>query len=153
VDENARLALIDFQEKNMGISGQQFWATSKNGKAMLIFLAQRGVRGGAGDVELVRDTCEWLVDQREKGLREEAQKRGANQEQAKIVARDGVAKLRAIVERINDRNVASHASDVVDAVFIDHMRAGNAAWTTVMAWFADKLREKVKDDPADLVRG
>lgn len=133
----------------MGISGSQFWATSKNGKAMLVFLAQRGERGGAGDVELVRDTCDWLVDQREKGLRADARKRGANKEQAEIVARDNVASLRALVERINDRNVAANAAAIVDAVFIDHLRAGQQAWGQIMAWFADKLREKVVNDPSD----
>ena len=121
----------------MGISGSQFWATSKNGKAMIVMLARRG------DIELVRDICEWMIVQRRKTLHDLAVKRGANATQADIVARDSVAQLEAMATRISDRAAEGVAIGIVDAVFHDYHV--NGTWAMGMAWLSDQLRIKVKD--------
>ena len=124
----------------MGVSANQFWASSQNGKAMLVMLAQRG------DVELARDICDWLVITYEKDLIAGNLQKGATLEQAKVAAENGTAALRGAVQSIGDRNVEAAVGQIVDAVFQRYYQAGLQTYNKAMAWLADELRKRVKDD-------
>lgn len=124
----------------MGVSANEFWAQSRNGKAMLVMLAQRG------DVELVRDVCDWLVVTYEKDLIAGNLQRGATMEQAKIAAKNGTAAIQGAVQSISDRNVEGAVGQIVDAVFQRYYNAGKPTYDKAMGWFADELRKRVKDD-------
>lgn len=125
----------------MGISKDQFWATSMNGKAMVIMLAQRG------DVDLVRDICEWLVDERQRALLASLKQNGRLSEEAqKTAARDAVAGVRQLAESINDRNVVDTCTRVVDHIFQKAYSEGPQQYAKHMAWFATELRKRVTDD-------
>lgn len=123
----------------MGISANQFWATSTNGKAMIVLLAQRG------DVETCKDVCEWLVDQRELGLRQDFEANGASKEAAKLRAADAVAGVRKVAESINDRNVIACVENVVDNIFQRFYQQGPKHYAAVMATLANQLRQKIVD--------
>jgi len=123
----------------MGISATDFWNTSKNGKAMVVMLARRG------DVELCREICEWMVQDRRKNIEREAQQTGRNPEQARSIAMDAVSGLQRAAEGIDDRNVESQAGGVIDAIFARHYAAGKATYDKAMADFADMLRAKIRD--------
>lgn len=123
----------------MGISANQFWATSKDGKAMLLMLARRG------DVEVVRDVCEWLVDRHTKDVEFSAVQKGATKEQAHTFALARVEPLRKMAEGIKDRTVVSAAAQVVDAVFDRHRQQGKATYDQALEFLADTLRKKVVD--------
>jgi hypothetical protein len=125
----------------MGISANQFWATSVNGKAMMVMLAQRN------DVELCKDTCEWLVDQRELALRNELLAGGTlSPESCKLKAREAVASMRATAEGINDRNVQACVESVVDNLFHRFYVQGPKVYGGAMAQLANLLRVKIVDD-------
>lgn len=124
----------------MGISANQFWATSTNGKAMLIMLAQRG------DVELVRDTCEWLVDHRESTLRSDIEAGGASKETARLKAAEVVAGMRKQAESINDRNVVAACESVIDALFHRYYVQGPKVYGSAMSDLANLLRSKIVDN-------
>jgi hypothetical protein len=125
----------------MGISREQFFATSQNGKAMVLMIAQRG------DVEMARNICEWLVDERERGLRADLKKQGRLSEEAqKIAARDAVAGIRAVAESINDRNVVDNTTRVIDHIFQRAYSEGQQVYARHMLWFANELRKRVTDD-------
>lgn len=134
----------------MGISRDQFWRSSVNGRAMVLMLAQRGTvnipgtPAGAGDVELVHDILDWLVVQRELGIKSDALREGRSEDAAKIIARDRVAGLQGTVDSISDHNVVGVVNKVIDEVFMTHYGRGPVEYAKVMHWFADKLREKVK---------
>ena len=114
---------------------------------MTLMMAQRG------DVELVRNICEWLVTQYRKDLEAGARQRGASINQARTMAQNGTAALMSSAEGINDQNVSGTAAGVIDACFQRHYNAGKPQYDKAMAWFADQLRVRVKDDATDLVRG
>jgi len=124
----------------MGVSANTFWAQSQNGKAMVVMLAQRG------DVELVRDVCEWLVDTYEKDLIAGAIQKGATLAQAKVAAYNGAVALRAAAQSIADRNCDGVVTQVVDAVFQRYYNAGKPTYDKAMAWFADEMRKRTIDD-------
>jgi hypothetical protein len=126
----------------MGVSPEDFWNRSANGRAMILMLAQRG---GGTNVELVRDACEWLIAEHNKTLKADAMKQGRSEEAAKILAREAVAGIRGVAEGINDRNVESAACQVIDYCFQAHRDAGAATYTKILAWFADQLRQRTKD--------
>ncbi len=127
----------------MGISANQFWQTSVNGKAMMVMLAQRG------DVELCKDTCEWLVDQRELALRKEMLASGTlSVESCKLKAHEIVSPMRALAEGINDRNVQACVEGVVDKLFHRFYLQGARVYADAMAQLAQILRSKVVDDPS-----
>jgi hypothetical protein len=125
----------------MGISRNQFWDTSKNGKAMLLMIAENK------EVELVKDICEWLVDQRELGIRNEllASKK-LSPDSCKLKAQDAVASVRRNAEAINDRNVVAACQSVVDDLFLRFYKQGPQVYEKVMAELANTLRKKVVDD-------
>lgn len=123
----------------MGISATDFWNTSKNGKAMVVMLAQRG------DVELCRDICEWLVSEKRRAIEVDAQASGKSPEAARIIAAEACTGLSRAAESINDRNVESQTTGVLDALYARHYAAGKATYDKAMADLADKLRQKVRD--------
>lgn len=122
----------------MGISATEFWNSSKNGKAMLVMLARNG------DVELVRDICEWLVDLYEKDAVFRARQAGATEAQAGTLASEQSASIRRAAEGITDRSVVPVATQIVDAVFKTNYDNGTQSYTKAMASFAEQLRAKVK---------
>jgi hypothetical protein len=127
----------------MGISMDEFWAKSTNGKAMVGMLVRRG------DVEMVRDICEWLVDQRQLAHFGSLMKQGSLSEEAcKLSAQTAVAGIRAMAESINDRNAQTESIRVIDAVFQREYNQGQQVYTRAMADFANALRAKVTDEPA-----
>ena len=128
----------------MGISANDFWAKSPNGKAMTMFIAQRG------DVEVVRDICDWLVGRHKNDFKNSALKRGANEEQAKAFAHDKVAGLDAEVLAINDRNLWHIAEKIIDTIFFPYFKKGPNVYGPAMKWFADELRGRVKSVPGDV---
>jgi hypothetical protein len=123
----------------MGISATQFWSTSKNGKAMIVMLAERG------DVELCKDICEWLVVEKRKAIEADARRGGKSEEAARIIAIEACQGLAHAAEGINDRNVEAQTSSVVDALYARHYAAGKATYDKAMADLADVLRQKVRD--------
>ena len=123
----------------MGISADQFWQSSANGKAMVNMLARRG------DVEIVRDVCDWLVGMYGKDLIAGAVQQGATMEQARVASQNNTAGLQSSVDSINDRNVLAVSMGIVDAVFQRHYNAGKPAYDKVMAQFAAELRQRVTD--------
>lgn len=123
----------------MGVSADQFWRSSKNGKAMIIMAAH------LDRVELVRDICDWLVAQAGKDATAGALQQGATLQQAKIIGDNKASELQAFVDDINDRNCADNAATIIDAVFQRHYNKGKAAYDKVMSDFADLLRQRVKD--------
>jgi len=123
----------------MGISATQFWATSTNGKAMMLMLAE------GGHIELCKDTCEWLVDQREVALRQELAQSGLSPESCKLKAKDLVADMRRMAESINDRNVRACVEHVVDKLFQRFYAKGPKDYERVMADLASVLRAKIVD--------
>lgn len=106
---------------------------------MLMMLARRG------DVELVRDICDWLIGNYKKDVAAGALEKGATREQATTVSQNAAAGLYASCESINDRNVGTTAMGLVDTVFQRHYNNGKAAYDKAMLWFANELRKKVKD--------
>lgn len=123
----------------MGISANQFWSTSKNGKAMVVMLAQRG------DVELCRDICEWLVSEKRKAIEAEARADGRSETQAKTISAEACGGLQRAAEAIGDRNVEGQTASVIDALYARHYAAGKATYDKAMADLADALRRKVQD--------
>lgn len=123
----------------MGISANQFWTTSKNGKAMIVMLAQRG------DVELCRDICEWLVGEKRKAIEADARRDGRSEAQAKTISAEACGGLQRAAESISDRNVEGQASSVIDALYARHYAAGKPTYDKAMADLADALRRKVQD--------
>jgi hypothetical protein len=132
----------------MGISRTQFFATSQNGKAMVKMLALRGDKesASAGDVELVHEILDWLCSQRRKGIETQALARGRSPEAAKLMAEEQVAAIQKTADACNDRNVVHVAESVIDEIFKSHFVQGPQQYQAIMKWFADKLREKIKDD-------
>lgn len=123
----------------MGISANQFWATARDGKAMTLMLARRG------DVETVRDICDWLVGLYQKDYEAGAVEEGASQEQAKVVAYEAAQNVQAAVDGINDRNVIQQSGNIIDVTFRRHSRQGEKKYQEAMSWFANELRKRVKD--------
>lgn len=123
----------------MGISADQFWAQSQNGKAMFVMLARRG------DVEIVRDCCDWLITMYRRDVEAGAVQKGASIEQAKIVGQNAASSLQSIADGITDRSVVSAATSIVDAVFQRNYNNGKAAYDKAMIWFANELRRRVAD--------
>lgn len=123
----------------MGISGEQFWAQSKNGKAMVVFLCRRG------DIELARDICEWLVAERRSGIYADAIKSGKSIKASEIVASEATASIAASAQGMSERNAEAVACSVVDAVFQRHYNEGKQTYDKVMSWFADEIRKRVQD--------
>lgn len=123
----------------MGISADQFWQTSANGKAMVLFLANNQY------IELVRDILEWLVVQYEKDLQAAALQKGATAAQAKTVAQNSASQVLQMAQSCNDRNATGVATTVIDQVFQRHYNAGKGAYDKAMLWFANELRKKVRD--------
>lgn len=123
----------------MGISANQFWDTSKNGKAMVVMLAQRG------DVELCRDICEWLVVEKRRAIEAEARQAGRSEEQARTIAAEAVNGLQRAAEAIQDKNAESQTASVLDALYARHYAAGKAVYDRAMSDLADALRKKVRD--------
>lgn len=123
----------------MGISATQFWSTSKNGKAMIVMLAQRG------DVELCRDICEWLVSEKRRAIEADARQSGRSDAQAKTISAEACGGLQRGCESINDRNVESQVVQMIDALYARHYAAGKATYDKAMADLADALRHKVQD--------
>ena len=105
----------------MGISATDFWNTSKNGKAMIVMLAQRG------DVELARDICEWLVSEKKRAIAE------------------ACGGLQRGCEGINDRNAEQQVVAVVDALYARHYAAGKSTYDKAMTDLADALRRRMQD--------
>lgn len=106
---------------------------------MLVMLAQRG------DVELVRDACEWLVGVYRRDCEAGARQKGASAEQAVAAARNATEDLQKAAEGINDRNVVGMCTSIVDTCFSRHYNAGKPTYDKAMAWFADELRKKIRD--------
>jgi precorrin-4 methylase len=125
---------------DMGISADQFWAQSLDGRAMLAMLARRG------DVEIVRDVCDWLIGKYQKDVAAGALAKGATLEQAKIVGQESVASLQNMADRMDDRGCAATSQYIVDQVFRRHMLNSKEAYSKAMAWFANELRSRMKDD-------
>ncbi len=125
----------------MGISADDFWARSENGKAMVRMLAQKG------HVETVRDVCDWLVVQFGKDCAAGAVGRGATLDQANALGENAAAPLHVAVKNVSDRNCEQAASNIIDAVFQRHYNAGKGQYDRVMKLFAIELRKRVKDDP------
>lgn len=123
----------------MGISANQFWSTSKNGKAMIVMLAQRG------DVELCRDICEWLVGEKRRAIEAEARQAGRSEAQAKTISAEACGGLQRAAEAIGDRNVEGQTASVIDALYARHYAAGKGVYDKAMADLADALRQKVQD--------
>lgn len=124
----------------MGISAEQYWKQSQNGKAMVLMIARRG------DVELVRDCLEWLIGKQKKDLEVQARQKGATENQAKIIAENGVAGLYAQAEAISDRDVYPSAEHIIDTIFKRFFTAGPVHYQKALAWFAGELRAHVKED-------
>ncbi len=140
-------------EKNMGVSANEFWMKSTNGKVMVQMLAQRrpgnpahGIPPKEAAVELVRDICEWLVIMHRKDLTAGFCQAGATLEQAKKAAENQTSALLASAEGIGDLNCAAASEMIIDKVFHRHYSAGQAKYLQAMAWFANELRRKVVDD-------
>lgn len=123
----------------MGISANQFWSTSRNGKAMVIMLAQRG------DVELCRDICEWLVGEKRKVIEADARNGGRSDAQAKTISSEACGGLQRAAEAINDRNVEGQVITLIDALYARHYAAGKQTYDKAMGDLADALRQKVQD--------
>jgi len=123
----------------MGISATQFWSTSKNGKAMIVMLAQRG------DVELCREICEWLVSEKRKAIEADARQAGRNESQAKVISAEACAGLTRAAEAVNDRNCEGQTVSLIDALYARHYAAGKAAYDKSMADLADALRRRMQD--------
>ncbi len=138
------------------VTANDFWAGSQNGRAMVVMLCRRGrssVPGqsrGAGNVELVRDICEWLVGVRQQAIVQDNIQRGATLDQAKAAAANTVSGVQHAAEGIGDSNTESAACSVIDYCFKHYQNAGPAAYNNAMAWFANELRKKVIDDLSDL---
>ena len=130
----------------MGISANDFWARSQNGKAMLVFLARQEKFGLGNNIELVRDICDWLVGKHKNDLIAGALSRGATMEQAKAYGNNQTSGLQNMADSISDRNAEANAVTIIDAVFHRHYNAGKQQYERAMAWFADELRKRVKDD-------
>lgn len=123
----------------MGISANQFWATSQNGKAMVMMLAKRG------DVELCRDICEWLVSEKRKAIEVDARRDGRSDNQARTISAEAVGGLQRAAEEIQDRNVEAQTAAVIDALYARHYAAGKTTYEKAMGDLADALRRKVQD--------
>lgn len=123
----------------MGISANQFWASSKNGKAMVVMLAERG------DVELCKDICEWLVGEKRKAIAADARRGGKSEEAARIIAQQACEGLTRAAESIDDRNCETQSSSIIDALYARHYAAGKGVYDKAMADLADVLRHKVTD--------
>lgn len=123
----------------MGISATDFWNTSRNGKAMIVMLAQRG------DVELARDICEWLVGEKRRAIEADARQSGRSDAQAKTISSEACGGLQRGCEAINDRNVEGQVVTIIDALYARHYAAGKQTYDRAMADLADALRQKVQD--------
>ena len=123
----------------MGISAQQFWEQSTNGKAMLVMVAQRG------DVETARDICDWLVRLKCKDIQARALKAGATQKQAELAGENAVMGMHSVVDGMNDRNCEETVVRVTDAIFRNEYNAGKAVLDRALADFANELRQRLKD--------
>jgi hypothetical protein len=123
----------------MGISATQFWSTSKNGKAMVVMLAQRG------DVELCREICEWIVSEKRKAIEADARQAGRNENQAKLISAEACSGLMRAAEGVNDRNCEAQAASLIDALYARHYAAGKAEYDKAMAALSEALRRKVQD--------
>lgn len=123
----------------MGISATDFWNTSRNGKAMIVMLAQRG------DVELCRDICEWLVGEKRKAIELEARQSGKSDNQARTISVEACNGLQRACEGINDRNVEAQAASVLDALYARHYAAGKTTYDKAMSDLAEALRRKMRD--------
>lgn len=123
----------------MGISADQFWSSSQNGKAMIVMAAN------LEKVELVKDICDWLVVQHGKDATAGAVQNGATLQQAKLIGDGAATGLQPLVDGMNDRNCAHNAAAIVDAVFQRHYAKGKVVYDKTMADFADLLRQRVKD--------
>lgn len=128
----------------MGISANQFWSTSTNGKAMVAVLAQRG------NVENVRDICDWLITRHKNDLVSEAKKRNASDEQAKAFAEERVAPMYAEADRLDDRTIWSGAQKIIDHIFFPYFKRGQGVYGQVMKWFADELRNRIQAFPGEV---
>lgn len=136
----------------MGISATQFFNGSRNGKAMVAMMCHRrdaDTGASIADVELVRDICEWLVDVYRKDIAASAVQQGATIEQANLRAANFTLGLMTAAESIRDGNCESVAMDIIDKCFKRFYEQGRPQYETAMAWFADRLREKIKSLPGE----
>lgn len=130
----------------MGISANQFWQQCANGKAMVIMLTQRG----DGDVECVRDICDWLISKHKNDVVAQAKQRGANDEQAKVYANDKVAALYAEANGMSDRTMRAISEKIIDHIFFPYFRKGPQTYAQAMKWLADELRKRVTSVSGDI---
>lgn len=123
----------------MGISADEFWQRSQNGKAMVITIAR------LSNVEMVRSICEWLSAMYERDLEAGNVANGASRQQARVAAENGAETLRQMAEGINDRNAVSIATSIIDTAFQRHYEKGKPHYDKAMLWFSDELRKRTKD--------
>ncbi len=130
----------------MGISANDFWQKAGSGKAMVRFLTQRG----DGDVECVRDVCDWLISKHKNDLVNGAKARGANEEQANAYANDKVAGMYAEANGMTERTMWPVAEKIIDFIFFPYFKKGLSQYLPAMKWFADQLRERIKSVSGDV---
>lgn len=125
----------------MGMSAADFWRLSPNGKALVLMLAERN------NPEAVRDILDWLVGAYKVDIRDNGLQQGWTTQKANLRAENFTEGLYKLVESVNERNQREVAEQVIDRCFERYFRAGKPKYDASMAWFANEIRKRFKNDP------
>ncbi len=122
----------------MGISADQFWKTSTNGKQMVEVLINYEF------IEETKDVLDWLVGVYAKDLGEQVRRAGGTEEQANATMHNARGRFQGTIDGLNDRNAKAVAAGVIDGVFQRYYDAGPAEYAKAQAWLAGELRKRMK---------
>lgn len=122
------------------MTAAEFWQRSPNGKALVLMLADRN------NPEAVREILDWLVGAFKVDIYNDSINRGATAQQANLRSKNFTESLFKDVESVNERNQREVAERVIDHCFARYFKSGQHKYNAAMAWFADEIRKRFKND-------
>lgn len=127
----------------MGMTAQEYWARSPDGRAMVIMLAERN---NPEDVQAILD---WLVTEWKRDVVRDTISRGGTVQQANLRGENLAAGLYKQVEGIDERNQRDIAITVIDHCFSRYYKAGAQKYAAALLWFANECRKRWRKVPLD----